>query len=59
MLHGYMFSIRSRGLDTCACGDIGWSRYTTHVILNLILLISRDAIHFGCCRHTHRSVALL
>ena len=34
-------------------------RYTTHVILNLILLISRDAIHFGCCRYTHRSVVFL
>ena len=33
-------------LDTCACGDNGRRRYTTHVILNLILLISRDAIHF-------------
>lgn len=32
-------------MDTCACGDIGRRRYTTHVILNLILLISRDAIH--------------
>nr|DAH97065.1 MAG TPA: hypothetical protein [Caudoviricetes sp.] len=29
------------------------------MVLNLILLISRDAIHFGCCRYTHRSVALL
>ena len=46
MLHGYMFMIQPRGLDTCACGDIGRSRYTTHVVLNLILLISRDAIHF-------------
>lgn len=45
MLHGYMFVIQPRGLDTCACGDIGRSRYTTHVVLNLILLISRDAIH--------------
>lgn len=59
MLHGYMFVIQPRGLDTCACGDIGRSRYTTHVVLNLILLISRDAIHFGCCRYTHRSVVLL
>lgn len=41
-----MFVIQPRGLDTCACGDIGRSRYTTHVVLNLILLISRDAIHF-------------
>lgn len=46
-------------LDTCACGDNGRRRYTTHVRLNLILLISRDAIHFGCCRYTHRSVAFL
>lgn len=40
-----MFVIQPRGLDTCACGDIGRRRYTTHVVLNLILLISRDAIH--------------
>ena len=40
-----MFVIHPRGLDTSACGDIGRSRYTTHVVLNLILLISRDAIH--------------
>lgn len=54
-----MFTIRSRGLDTCDGGDIGRRRYSTHVTLNLILLISRDAIHFGCCRYTHRSVVLL
>ena len=59
MLHGYMFMIQPRGLDTCACGDIGRSRYTTHVVLNLILLISRDAIHMVVCRYTHRSVVLL
>ena len=46
-------------LDTCACGDNGRRRYTTHVILNLILLISRDAIHMVVCRYTHRSVVLL
>ena len=46
MLHGYMFVIQPRGLDTCACGDNGMRSYTTHVVLNLILLISRDAIHF-------------
>lgn len=40
-----MFVIRPRGLDTCACGDIGRRRYTTHGVLNLILSISRDAIH--------------
>lgn len=40
-----MFVIQPRGLDTYACGDIGRSRYTTHVVLNLILSISRDAIH--------------
>ena len=51
--------IQPRGLDTCACGDIGRSRYTTHVVLNLILLISRDAIHMVVCRYTHRSVVLL
>lgn len=45
--------------DTSACGDNGRRWYTTHVVLNLILLISRDAIHFDCCRYTHRSVALL
>lgn len=28
-------------------------------ILNLILLISRDAIHMVVCRYTHRSVVLL
>lgn len=47
-------------LDTCACGDNGRRRYLTHVVLNLILLISRDAIHLvvvgtlicllPCCR---------
>lgn len=35
----------TRGLDTSACGDIGRSWYPTHVVLNLILLISRDVIH--------------
>ena len=30
-----------------------------HGILNLILLISRDAIHMVVCRYTHRSVVLL
>ena len=30
-----------------------------HGILNLILLISRDAIHMVVCRYTHRSVAFL
>ena len=34
-------------MDTCACGDNGMRRYTTYTaVLNLILLISRDAIHF-------------
>ena len=46
-------------LDTCACGDNGRRTSTTHVILNLILLISRDAIHMVVCRYTHRSVVLL
>ena len=46
-------------MDTCACGDNGMRRYTTHVVLNLILLISRDAIHMVVCRYTHRSVVLL
>ena len=54
-----MFTIRSRGLDTCDGGDIGRRRYSTHVTLNLILLISRDAIHMVVCRYTHRSVVLL
>ena len=47
-------------MDTCACGDNGMRRYTTYTaVLNLILLISRDAIHMVVCRYTHRSVALL
>ena len=34
-------------MDTCACGDNGRRRYATYTsVLNLILLISRDAIHF-------------
>ena len=33
-------------MDTCACGDNGRRRYATYTsVLNLILLISRDAIH--------------
>lgn len=40
-----MFMIRPRGLDACDGGDNGRRRYSTHVVLNLILLISRDAIH--------------
>ena len=35
-------------LDTVVDIDRHRQRYTTHGILNLILLISRDAIHFGC-----------
>ena len=47
-------------MDTCACGDNGMRRYTTYTaVLNLILLISRDAIHMVVCRYTHRSVVLL
>ena len=47
-------------MDTCACGDNGMRRYTTYTaVLNLILLISRDAIHMVVCRYTHRPVALL
>ena len=47
-------------MDTCACGDNGMRRYTTYTaVLNLILLISRDAIHVVVCRYTHRSVVLL
>ena len=47
-------------MDACACGDNGMRRYTTYTsVLNLILLISRDAIHMVVCRYTHRSVVLL
>ena len=47
-------------MDNCACGDNGMRRYTTYTaVLNLILLISRDAIHMVVCRYTHRDVALL
>ena len=46
-------------LDTAVGTDMYRRRYSTHVVLNLILLISRDAIHFGRCRYTHRSVAYL
>ena len=47
-------------MDTCACGDNGRRRYATYTaVLNLILLISRDAIHMVVCRYTHRSVAFL
>ena len=47
-------------MDTCACGDNGMRRYATYTaVLNLILSISRDAIHMVVCRYTHRSVALL
>ena len=42
-----------------ACGISAGGWYTTHVVLNLILLISRDAIHMVVCRYTHRSVVLL
>ena len=34
-------------MDTCACRYLRMRRYTTYTaVLNLILLISRDAIHF-------------
>ncbi len=46
-------------LDTAVGTDMYRRRYSTHVVLNLILLISRDAIHFGCGRYTYRSVAYL
>lgn len=47
-------------MDTCACGDNGRHRYATYTaVLNLILLISRDAIHIVVCRYTRRSVAFL
>ena len=60
MLHVYMFSIRPSWwipahVEITACRM--YSTYTA--VLNLILLISRDAIHFGCCRYTHRHVAFL
>ena len=59
MLHGYMFLIRSRVWIPAPAVITAGGRYTTHVILNLILLISRDAIHMVVCRNTHRSVVLL
>lgn len=47
-------------MDNCACGDNGRRRYATYTaVLNLILLISRDAIHIVVCRYTRRSVVLL
>ena len=46
-------------LDTSVGTDMYRRRYSTHVVLNLILLISRDAIHMVVCRYTHRSVVLL
>lgn len=46
-------------LDTVVDIDRHRRPYTTHGILNLILLISRDAIHMVVCRYTHRSVVLL
>ena len=46
-------------LDTAVGTDMYRRRYSTHVVLNLILLISRDAIHMVVCRYTHRSVVLL
>ena len=33
--------------------------HSTYGMINIILLISRDAIHMVVCRYTHRSVALL
>ena len=59
MLHGYMFSIRSRDWIPVPAEISAGTGIPPYGILNLILLISRDAIHFGCCRYTHRSVAFL
>lgn len=39
-------------LDTAVGIDRDRRRYSTHVVLNLILLISRDAIHMVVCRYT-------
>ena len=57
----WIYVLDSTGvMDTYACGDNGMRRYATYTaVLNLILLISRDAIHMVVCRYTHRSVAFL
>ena len=46
MLHGYMFLIQPRVRIPAPAVTTARRRYSTHVVLNLILLISRDAIHF-------------
>lgn len=45
--------------DTAVGTDMHRRPYSTHVVLNLILLISRDAIHMVVCRYTHRYVVFL
>ena len=60
MLHVYMFSIRPSWWIPAHAEITACRMYSTYTaVLNLILLISRDAIHFGCCRYTHRHVAFL
>ena len=54
-----MFTIQPRDRIPVNGLILAGNRYHSHVVLNLILLISRDAIHFGCCRYTHRHVAFL
>lgn len=54
-----MFLIRSRvWIRSSISIDID-NGIPPYGILNLILLISRDAIHMVVCRYTHRSVVLL
>ena len=60
MLHVYMFAIRPAWWITAHAEITACRRYATYTaVLNLILLISRDAIHMVVCRYTHRPVALL
>ena len=60
MLHVYMFSIRPSWWIPAHAEITACRMYSTYTaVLNLILLISRDAIHFGCCRYTHRHVDFL
>lgn len=59
MLHGYMFSIRSRDWIPVPAEISAGTGIPPYGILNLILLISRDAIHMVVCRYTHRAVAFL
>lgn len=54
-----MFSIRSRDCIPVPAEISAGTGIPPYGILNLILLISRDAIHMVVCRYTHRSVVLL